>query len=689
MEPLETRRLLAASVPVMHSDAIFLHTADTTTSASQVQGYSPSQISDAYGFNQIKLSGGATPDGTGQTIAIVDAFNDPKIAADLGVFDQQFGLNTPPSLKVINGDGSNTLPKTDAGWAGEISLDVEWAHAMAPGANILLVEANSDSLTDLMDAVNYARNAPGVSVVSMSWGGSEFFGWNGTEFTGQTQYDPYFTTPTGHQGVTFIAAAGDSGVFAGVQWPASSTNVLAVGGTSLYVGDNAGTYYTENSWSGTSGGFSQVEYEPAYQNVVQGTGVRTSPDVAYDADPNTGFAVYDSLAYQGYAGWQVVGGTSAGAPQWAALVAIADQGRVLAGQGTLDGAQQTLPELYSLYVSQGGPTYTDYTSNFNDVIDANGGGGHYHWRFGGFGSANPATVGYDTSTGLGTPKAGALAQALVDTTLTYSGSGTGGNGDGNNSGTNGSPQQLPASQLQATFSNTPIATIIGGASGVLRLRITNTADARFTGPVSIALYAATNDQTDSTSLAGDIPITTATFSNLNVGAGKSKVVPVKFDYPSGLGDGAYFLIASLDEMGMDTANSVNASPATVRIDAASVDLAAAFASAGPVQVRSGGNSSVLVTVKNLGNVAAGGTLDLSLYASADQTLNTAADRLLTGLSGRAIHLMPGHSMRIRLTFQTPSNLTPGNFFLIASADSSTQPADSNSANDIAVAATRS
>lgn len=692
-EPLETRLLLSAAAPVMHSDAIYLRAADTSSSVAPVDGYSPSQISQAYQFNQVKLAGGAAADGTGQTIAIVDAYNDPKIGSDLSVFDQQFNLNAPPSLKVVNGDGSGTLPKTDAGWAGEISLDVEWAHAMAPGADILLVEANSDSLNDLMDAVNYARNAAGVSVVSMSWGGSEFFGWNGTEFTGQTQYDPYFTTPAGHQGVTFIAAAGDSGVFSGVQWPAISPNVLSVGGTSLYVGDTAGTYYTENSWSGTSGGYSDwIENEPPYQDMAQQTGWRSSPDVAFDADPDTGFAVYDSVADQGYLGWQVVGGTSAGAPQWAALVAIADQGRVAAGHGTLDGAQQVLPQLYALYVSQGGPTYSQYTSDFNDVIDGyGGGGGHYHWRFGGgiFGSANPATAGYDTSTGLGTPKAGAVADALINTTFTYSGAGNGTTGGGNNGGTNGSPQQLPQSQLQAKFTNTPLASIIAGNSGMLRLRVTNSGDTRFGGPVAITLYASNNDQTDSTSLAADTAITTATFSDLNIGAGKSKTVPVRFDYPSGLADGAYFLIASLDEMGMDTADSVNASASTVRIDAASVDLAAAFAAAGPAQVRSGGNSSVVVTIKNLGNVAAIGTLSLNLYASADQNLNTASDTLLTGVSGRAIHIPPGRSMHVRLTFETPSNLVPGKSYLIASADSSTQPSDSNSANDIAVSATRS
>lgn len=686
-ESLECRQLLSAATQVMYSDAVFLHSS-ASTSSSQVDGYSPAQITQAYQFNQVKLAGGVSANGAGQTIAIVDAYNDPKIASDLGVFDQQFGLAAPPSLKVVNGNGTGTLPTTDAGWAGEISLDVEWAHAIAPGANILLVEANSSSLTDLMSAVNYARNAAGVSVVSMSWGGSEFFGWNGSEFTGQTQYDSYFTTPTGHQGVTFIAAAGDSGVYSGVQWPASSPNVVSVGGTSLYVADQSGTYYNETSWGGTSGGFSQVEYEPTYQMVVQNTGVRTSPDVAYNADPNTGFAVYDSVPDQGYSGWQVVGGTSAGSPQWAALIAIADQGRVLAGTGTLDGASQALPALYALYVSSGGPTYTQYTSDFNDVNDGNGGGGRYHWRFGGYGSANPATQGYDTSTGLGTPKAGNIVAALIAASGTSSGSGTMTTTGG---GINNSPvaQQLAASQLDGTFVNSPVSSVMGGSAGIVRLRVTNTASTRFTGPVSVTLYASNNDATDSTSLAADTAITTATFSNVSIGADRSQVLRLKFNYPTGLSDGAYFLIASIDELGLNVANAVTTTPSTVHVSAPLVDLAATFAAAEPVLVKPGKKTSVVVTIQNLGNVRASGTLGLSLYASSTQILNVPSDTLLTGLSGRAIHLLPGHSMKIRLTFQAPANLTPGTYFLIASANSSTQPADTNPTNDVAVIATRS
>ncbi len=186
-----------------------------------------------------------------------------------------------------------------------------------------------------MAAVNYARHLAGVSVVSISWGGSEFVDYSGGESASQLTLDSDFTTPAGHTGVTFVASAGDSGYNDGVQWPASSPNVVSVGGTSLETSDNAGTYVDEGPWrgnyEGTSGGFSQYETEPAYQEIAQQTGARSTPDVGYNADPDVGFATYDSIQYQGYTGWQVVGGTSAGAPQWAALFAIADQGRAVRG----------------------------------------------------------------------------------------------------------------------------------------------------------------------------------------------------------------------------------------------------------------------------------------------------------------------------------------------------------------------
>src|SRR5262249_39299741 len=138
-------------------------------------GLSPSQIRHAYGFDQL------ADDGSGQTIAIVTAFDDPKIGNDLAVFDQTYGLPAPPSFNKAVSAGT----PTDGGWSGEAALDVEWAHAIAPKASILLVEAKSDSTSDLMSAVDYARKQPGVSVVSMSWGGSES--------SSLKTYDSYFT----------------------------------------------------------------------------------------------------------------------------------------------------------------------------------------------------------------------------------------------------------------------------------------------------------------------------------------------------------------------------------------------------------------------------------------------------------------------------------------------------------------
>jgi hypothetical protein len=379
IEGLESRRLLSATVQP------FLTIAPAAIGAPD-NGYSPAQIKHAYGFDQV------SGNGAGQTIAIVDAFNDPNIANDLSVFSQNFGLPAA-NLKVVSQTGGSVNNiKTDSGWAGEISLDVEWAHAIAPGANILLVESKSDSITDLMAAVDYARKAQNVSVVSMSWGGSEF--------RGQTQFDKYFTTPAGHQNVTFIASSGDSGSWFGPSWPATSPSVLSVGGTSLYTSDNAGTYAAESGWRYSGGGISSVYPVPSYQAAAQSTGSRTSPDVAYDADPYTGFAVYDSLPDQGYVGWQVIGGTSAGAPQWAALIAIADQVRNNAGKGTLDGASNTLPALYSLYSPAGTTSYATYVADFNDVI------GGRSSRF------LAAHSGYDGVTGLGSPKVAAVIAAL-------------------------------------------------------------------------------------------------------------------------------------------------------------------------------------------------------------------------------------------------------------------------------------
>ena len=386
LEYLELRCLLSSDGSVILQPDLTI--APLSSNSATIQGYTPAQIAEGYGFNQL------SDQGSGQTIAIVDAYKDPDIASDLNTFDSKFNLPAPPSFTQINQNGlSISKVQADPGWSLEISLDVEWAHAAAPDANILLVETNTDTLKSLMAGVNYARNAQGVSVVSMSWGGSEF--------PNETNFDTYFTTPDGHQGVTFLAASGDSGGYYGPEWPSVSPNVVAVGGTSLQL-STGGVYMSESAWSDSSGGYSIFESEPNYQNSAQGSGTRTTPDVALDADPNTGYAVYDSVSYQGYVGWQEIGGTSSATPQWAGIIADADQGRVADGQGTLDGATQTLPLLYSLYASPRSPSYLDYTDDFHDITR---GSSSFFTRAG---------TGYDLVTGLGSPKVSAVVNALAN-----------------------------------------------------------------------------------------------------------------------------------------------------------------------------------------------------------------------------------------------------------------------------------
>ena len=210
IESLETRCLLSATSQIVAQPSLQI---SPMLATSSIQGLTPQQVRKAYGFDQISIAG-VSGSGAGQTIAIVDAYNDPNIASDLMTFDKQFSLPDPVLKKVSQTGSSTALPATDSGWATEISLDVEWAYAIAPKANILLVEAKSDSLSDLLAGVDYARNAAGVSVVSLSWGSSEFYQ--------ESQYDSHFTTPAGHTGVTFVAASGDEGSRFGPSWPSTS-----------------------------------------------------------------------------------------------------------------------------------------------------------------------------------------------------------------------------------------------------------------------------------------------------------------------------------------------------------------------------------------------------------------------------------------------------------------------------------
>jgi subtilase family serine protease len=310
---------------------------------SSIVGYTPAEITGAYGLNAITFTSshgaGVQGNGSGETIALIEEYHDPYIKADLKAFDAQYNLPNP-SLTVVNQAGS----RTNNGWALEESMDVEWAHAIAPGARILVVEAapaNSQKreLQNQLAAENIARHKTGVVAISMSWGFAES--------SNERSHDSYFTTPTGHAGITFIASSGDYGF----SWyPSASPNVLSVGGTSLIL-TNPGSYRSETAWYWSGGAYSPFEAEPGYQSSVQSTGQRSTPDVAFDANPSTGVSIYETSTVTGKGSWQVYGGTSLGAPCWAGIIAVVDQGRALAGKGSLDGPTQTLPALYSLPAS--------------------------------------------------------------------------------------------------------------------------------------------------------------------------------------------------------------------------------------------------------------------------------------------------------------------------------------------------
>lgn len=500
LEELETRALLSVSNVTATQTATATKSDETvhpllkivpqTVSPqlnSAISGSTPQQIEQAYGVSTLLNSG---TNGEGETIAIVDAYYDPHLLSDVQTFNTQFGLQQfnvtgGPTLKMVaSGGGSASSVSQDptGDWPLETSLDVEWAHAMAPQANIVLVEAADGSDPSIFNATQYAATkVAGVVAVSMSWGDNEF--------SSETGYDSLFSpksssNPNGaNPGVSFVAASGDSG--AGSLYPAASPYVLAVGGTTLggtasgstsaglygtsglstfaslgffgfartggglysgtghlsitpaVVPSSPSAYPGESAWTGSGGGPSSYEGYPSYQynqpSIQQNYGypynvevddnstgttsyysARMTPDVAYNADPNTGYAIYDTTPSSDYGfsgGWTEVGGTSAAAPQWASLIALADQQRAVHGEKPLD-TNEVQNQLYNS-LSNG-----NYAKVFHDVtIGSNG---------------YSAGTGYDLATGLGTPIANELVPYLASTTIplgqlpTIQGSGYGG-----------------------------------------------------------------------------------------------------------------------------------------------------------------------------------------------------------------------------------------------------------------------
>ena len=315
--------------------------------SSGIAGYHPSDLQSAY-----RLPSGAA--GTGATIAIVDAYDDPNAANDLNVYRNQFGLPACASCltKVNQGGTAGPYPRGNSGWAQEISLDLDMASAACPNCHILLVEANSAGFSDLSAAVNTASRL-GATSISNSYGGAEFSGEASTE----SAYN--------HPGVT--VSSGDSGY--GVQFPASSQYVTAVGGTSLSQATGTTRGWSETAWSGAGSGCSAYITKPTWQTAPTMCANRAVADVSAVADPSTGVSVYDTYHT---AGWTVFGGTSVASP-------------LIAGVYALAGAPPT----------GAGLAYSN-TGSLNDVTSGSNG------------SCTPAVLctagsGWDGPTGLGTP----------------------------------------------------------------------------------------------------------------------------------------------------------------------------------------------------------------------------------------------------------------------------------------------
>jgi Domain of unknown function (DUF4214)/Subtilase family len=338
-----------------------------SAAAGPVPGsYTPSDLASAYALP-------TATGGSGQRVAIIDAYDDPSAESDLGVYRSRFSLvpctTANGCFRKVDQNGGRSYPSPDSGWASETSLDLDMVSAVCPRCSITLVEASSDSLSDIYQAVREAV-ALGAREVSMSLGGSEY--------PGEVRDDATFN----HPGVAMVASSGDSGY--GVEYPAASRYVTAVGGTTLRRG-GAGRGWTETAWSGAGSGCSAYESKPSWQT-DSGCPRRTVADVSAVADPSTGVAVYDTY---GDSGWAVYGGTSVAAP-------------VVAASYALGGGEVGATGGYAFY--QASAAVNDVTSGAN-------------------GTCSPrylctATAGYDGPTGMGSLE-GAPFAALAKVDSAY------------------------------------------------------------------------------------------------------------------------------------------------------------------------------------------------------------------------------------------------------------------------------
>ena len=461
----------------------------------------------------------------------------------------------------------------------------------------------------------------------------------GGEFSGETGFDSTFTTPAGHAGVTFVASSGDSG--APVSYPSASPNVLSVGGTTLPLNaDGTLTSAGETGWSGSGGGVSTQESQPAYQSgvVTQSSTKRTNPDVSYDADPNTGFPVYDSFSFGTTDPWEQVGGTSDAAPQWAAIIAIADQGRIVSGETPLDGASQTLPMLYSMPAS-----------NFRDITSGTSTGSPHE-------TAGP---GYDLVTGRGSPLVNLLVPALVGTNTNFVGNSfrhcqqpasttagntfqitvTATNGSGNMvtgyTGTvvfsSSDPQVsalLPGNyQFTAADAGTHTFTITLETAGSQTITVTDASNSSFTGNTSVTVAAAAAStlrfgQQPSTVVAGAVfnPAVTVqvldAFNNLVTGDNSDQVtLAIGANPAGGVLSGTTTVTVSAGTATFGNV-SINSTGSGYTLTAASGSLSSATSSAFAVTATSSARLIEGFETSDTWNIAGGRTITGSRTAAA-------------------------------------------------------------------------
>ena len=397
-------------------------TADALSGLPGPAGYIPQQIQGAYGLG---VNGGLNntfsyatepANGKGQTIGIFEEGMDPAFLQNalgtsgnpLSVFDKQFGVPDPPSLTFVDhagvpyanststSDFQNPGPSGDA----EIALDIEWAHAMAPQASIVVLSTTPlPQGQDIVNGLATLASLPGISVISCSYGlTAANVGLTGAQELSDNQ--TLQTALAANPNVSILTASGDSGKIVGPSYPSASPEVVSVGGTQLTV-TPGNQYGGEIGWSGSGGGYDSTFTAPAYQQggidpyVTSPSSPRTFPDVSADASPASGVAVYDPTAFGASTPWASAGGTSLAAPLWAGMIAVADQGRVLAGGKPLGtggplGTTNLLSDLYGLAAIAPG--------DFHSITQGNNG--------------FAAQAGYNLVTGLGSPVANKLLPDL-------------------------------------------------------------------------------------------------------------------------------------------------------------------------------------------------------------------------------------------------------------------------------------